>query len=47
MDLLGPFRRLTPVQRRTFVACFLGWALDAFAHGKVAEADRCAADESP
>jgi len=30
MDLLGPFRRLTPAQRRTFVACFLGWALDAF-----------------
>jgi SHS family lactate transporter-like MFS transporter len=30
MDLLGPFRRLTPTQRRTFVACFLGWSLDAF-----------------
>src|SRR5580693_4074303 len=30
MDLLGPFRRLTPKQRRTFVACFLGWTLDAF-----------------
>ncbi len=29
MDLLGPFRRLTPAQRRTFVACFLGWSLDA------------------
>jgi SHS family lactate transporter-like MFS transporter len=30
MNLLGPFRTLTPVQRRTFIACFLGWALDAF-----------------
>jgi SHS family lactate transporter-like MFS transporter len=30
MDLLGPFRRLTPAQRKTFVACFLGWSLDAF-----------------
>jgi SHS family lactate transporter-like MFS transporter len=30
MELLGPFRRLTPTQRRTFVACFLGWSLDAF-----------------
>jgi SHS family lactate transporter-like MFS transporter len=30
MDLLGPFSRLTPKQRRTFVACFLGWTLDAF-----------------
>jgi SHS family lactate transporter-like MFS transporter len=29
MDLLGPFRRLTPEQRRTFTACFLGWSLDA------------------
>jgi SHS family lactate transporter-like MFS transporter len=29
MDLLGPFRPLTPEQRRTFVACFLGWSLDA------------------
>jgi MFS transporter, SHS family, lactate transporter len=29
-DLFGHFRRLTPVQRRTFVACFLGWTLDAF-----------------
>ncbi len=29
MDLIGPFRRLTPSQRRTFVACFLGWSLDA------------------
>ncbi len=30
MDLVGPFRRLTPAQRNTFVACFLGWSLDAF-----------------
>jgi SHS family lactate transporter-like MFS transporter len=30
MDLFGHFRRLTPKQRRTFVACFLGWTLDAF-----------------
>src|SRR5215467_2169324 len=30
MEFLGHFRRLMPVQRRTFVACFLGWALDAF-----------------
>jgi SHS family lactate transporter-like MFS transporter len=30
MELLGHFRRLTPAQRKTFVACFLGWALDAF-----------------
>src|SRR3984893_12239906 len=33
MELLNPlrqFRRLTPSQRRTFIACFLGWALDAF-----------------
>src|SRR5207302_2316628 len=30
MDILGPFRRLTPVQRNTFIACFLGWSLDAF-----------------
>jgi MFS transporter, SHS family, lactate transporter len=30
MEFLGPFRRLTPVQRNTFVACFLGWSLDAF-----------------
>ncbi len=30
MDVFGPFRRLTPAQRRTFVACFLGWSLDAF-----------------
>jgi MFS transporter, SHS family, lactate transporter len=30
MSLLENFRRLTPVQRNTFVACFLGWSLDAF-----------------
>jgi MFS transporter, SHS family, lactate transporter len=26
----GHFRRLTSVQRNTFIACFLGWSLDAF-----------------
>jgi len=30
MELIGRFQRLTPVQRNTFVACFLGWSLDAF-----------------
>ena len=30
MEFLGHFRRLTPMQRNTFVACFLGWSLDAF-----------------
>jgi SHS family lactate transporter-like MFS transporter len=30
MELLGRFRRLTPLQRNTFMACFLGWMLDAF-----------------
>jgi SHS family lactate transporter-like MFS transporter len=30
MEFLGHFRRLTPIQRNTFIACFLGWALDAF-----------------
>jgi MFS transporter, SHS family, lactate transporter len=30
MEFLGHFRRLTAVQRNTFVACFLGWSLDAF-----------------
>jgi len=30
MNLFGPFRTLTPTQRRTFIACFLGWSLDAF-----------------
>src|SRR6202167_2606823 len=28
MEFLGHFRRLTPVQRNTFTACFLGWSLD-------------------
>ena len=30
MDFIGRFRRLTAVQRNTFIACFLGWTLDAF-----------------
>jgi SHS family lactate transporter-like MFS transporter len=30
VSILGNFRSLTPVQRNTFVACFLGWSLDAF-----------------
>jgi MFS transporter, SHS family, lactate transporter len=30
MEVFGHFRRLTPGQRNTFVACFLGWSLDAF-----------------
>ena len=30
MEFLGHFRKLTAVQRNTFVACFLGWSLDAF-----------------
>ena len=30
MEFLGHFRRLNPVQRNTFIACFLGWMLDAF-----------------
>lgn len=30
MQFLSHFRRLTPVQRNTFIACFLGWSLDAF-----------------
>jgi SHS family lactate transporter-like MFS transporter len=29
MESLRLFRELTPVQRNTFIACFLGWALDA------------------
>ncbi len=29
-QILGPFRRLNSVQRNTFIACFLGWSLDAF-----------------
>src|ERR1700716_3416572 len=30
MEFIGHFRRLTPVQRNTFIACFLGWTLAAF-----------------
>ncbi|MGB7600900.1 MAG: MFS transporter [Candidatus Sulfotelmatobacter sp.] len=30
MEFFGHFRRLTPLQRNTFTACFLGWSLDAF-----------------
>jgi SHS family lactate transporter-like MFS transporter len=30
MEFWGHFRRITPVQRNTFIACFLGWSLDAF-----------------
>ena len=30
MEFLGHFRRLSSVQRNTFIACFLGWSLDAF-----------------
>jgi MFS transporter, SHS family, lactate transporter len=30
LRVLDHFRRLTPVQRNTFIACFLGWSLDAF-----------------
>src|ERR1700758_2350032 len=30
MDIIRRFQRLTPVQRNTFTACFLGWSLDAF-----------------
>lgn len=30
MKFIGHFQRLTPVQRNTFIACFLGWSLDAF-----------------
>src|SRR5258708_7964979 len=30
MEFIGHFRRLTPVQRNSFIACFLGWSLDAF-----------------
>ena len=30
MEFIGNFRRLTAVQRNTFIACFLGWSLDAF-----------------
>jgi SHS family lactate transporter-like MFS transporter len=30
MDMIRRFQRLTPLQRNTFIACFLGWSLDAF-----------------
>jgi SHS family lactate transporter-like MFS transporter len=30
MKFFGHFRKLTPLQRNTFAACFLGWSLDAF-----------------
>ena len=30
MEFIGHFRRLTAAQRNTFIACFLGWSLDAF-----------------
>lgn len=30
MPLIENFRQLTPRQRNTFAACFLGWTLDAF-----------------
>jgi MFS transporter, SHS family, lactate transporter len=30
MNLFGHFRGLTSTQRNTFIACFLGWSLDAF-----------------
>jgi SHS family lactate transporter-like MFS transporter len=30
MEFAAHFRRLTPLQRNTFTACFLGWSLDAF-----------------
>jgi len=30
MEFIGHFRRLTAVQRNAFIACFLGWSLDAF-----------------
>jgi MFS transporter, SHS family, lactate transporter len=30
MEFVGHFRRLTPLQRNAFIACFLGWSLDAF-----------------
>jgi MFS transporter, SHS family, lactate transporter len=30
MEFIGHFRKLTPIQRNTFTACFLGWSLDAF-----------------
>jgi SHS family lactate transporter-like MFS transporter len=30
MKFFGHFRSLTSLQRNTFIACFLGWSLDAF-----------------
>ena len=30
MGFVSNFRELTRVQRNTFIACFLGWSLDAF-----------------
>ena len=30
IEFLAHFRRLTKAQRNTFIACFLGWSLDAF-----------------
>ena len=30
MGFVDHFRRLTAAQRNTFIACFLGWSLDAF-----------------
>jgi SHS family lactate transporter-like MFS transporter len=30
IEFLAHFRRLTATQRNTFIACFLGWSLDAF-----------------
>ncbi|MFZ0617739.1 MAG: MFS transporter [Candidatus Acidiferrales bacterium] len=30
MSVFSHFRRLNALQRRTFLACFLGWSLDAF-----------------
>jgi SHS family lactate transporter-like MFS transporter len=30
MGIIARFQRLTAVQRNTFIACFLGWSLDAF-----------------
>jgi MFS transporter, SHS family, lactate transporter len=30
MEFIRHFRKLTPVQRNTFIACFMGWSLDAF-----------------
>src|SRR5438270_7565014 len=30
MEFIGHFRRLNGGQRNTFIACFLGWSLDAF-----------------